>query len=207
MFEIIEEKCNRCGVPLDDANRSPGRHVCKDCRREAKRESEKLNPAPIHREVTTDSVIATERKKKQFIAALLENGGFIEQAVRTAKTSRRFINDQYNSDPEFALLWETVMELANETIEREIYRRAVVGVDKPLANKGMLTGDSIKEWSDNLLMFLAKARMPQKYRDAKEKGGELSEDEINARLSQYLERRVGRGRVVHIPQQLTQGEN
>lgn len=208
METLAEEKCNRCGVPLDDTNRSPGRHVCKDCRREAKRESEKLNPAPIHREVTTDSVIATERKKKQFIAALLENGGFIEQAVRTAKTSRRFINDQYNSDPEFALLWETVMELANETIEREIYRRAVVGVDKPLANKGMLTGDSIKEWSDNLLMFLAKARMPQKYRDAKEKGGELTDEEINARLTQYLERRVGRGRAVHVaPQQLTQGES
>lgn len=201
-----ETACNRCGAPLTDDNLSPGRHICKTCRNSAKRSSEKANPAPIHRPVTTDSVIAIERKKKQFITALLENGGFIEQAVRTAKTSRRFVNDQYNTDPGFALLWETVMELANETLEQEIWRRAVVGVDKPLHNKGMLTGDAVKEWSDNLLMFLAKARMPAKYRDAPAKGGELSEEEINARLAQYLEKRVGRGRVVHMaPQQLVEG--
>lgn len=200
------EACNRCGTPLTDDNRAAGRHICKNCRREAKRESDKANPAPIHRPVTTDSVIAIERKKKQFITALLDNGGFVQQAVRTAKTSREFINNQYNSDPEFALLWETVMELANEAIEQEIWRRAVVGVDKPLANKGVLTGDTIKEWSDNLLMFLAKARMPAKYRDAPAKGGELSEDEINARLAQYLEKRVGGRRVVQMPpQQLTEG--
>lgn len=202
-----EESCNRCGSPLTDDNRSPGRHICKTCRNAAKRDSEKANPAPIHRPITTDSVIAVERKKKQFITALLENGGFIEQAVRAAKTSRRFVNEQYNADPEFALLWETVMELANEGIEQEIYRRAVKGVDKPLTNKGLLTGETVKEWSDNLLMFLAKARMPAKYRDAPAKGGELSEEEINARLEQYLNKRMGRGRVVHIPQQLTQGEH
>ena len=203
---MAEEACNRCGTPLDDTNRAAGRRICKPCRREAKRESEKANPLPIHRPVTTDSVIAIERKKKQFIAALLENGGFVEQAVRTAKTSRRFINDQYNGDPDFALLWDTVMELANEAIEQEIYRRAVTGVDKPLTNKGFLTGDTIKEWSDNLLMFLAKARMPNKYRDRAEKGGELTEDEINTRLAQYLEKRVGHGRAVRVlPQQLTEG--
>lgn len=202
---MADETCNRCGVVLTDDNRSPGRHICKDCRNTAKRESEHANPTPLHRPVTTDSVIAIERKKKQFIAALLENGGFIEQAVRSAKTSRRFINDQYNTDPEFALLWDTVMELANETIEGEIWRRAVVGVDKPLANKGELTGHSIKEYSDNLLMFLAKARMPQKYRDAPARGGELTEEEINARLIQYLEKRVLN--VKRVPQQLTEGVN
>jgi hypothetical protein len=201
-----EETCNRCGAELTDNNRSPGRHICKTCRNAAKRDSEKANPAPIHRPLTTDSVIANERKKKQFITALLDNGGFVQQAVHTAKTSREFVNNQYNADPEFALLWETVMELANEAIEQEIWRRAVTGVDKPLSNKGVLTGDTIKEWSDNLLMFLAKARMPAKYRDAPARGGELSEDEINARLAQYLEKRVGRGRAVQMPpQQLTEG--
>lgn len=202
---MVDETCNRCGALLTDDNRSPGRHICKDCRNTAKRESEHANPAPIHRPVTTDSVIAIERKKKQFIAALLDNGGFVQQAVRTAKTSREFVNNQYNTDPDFANLWDTVMELANETIEREIYRRAVIGVDKPLSNKGVLTGHSIKEYSDNLLMFIAKARMPQKYRDAPPKGGELTEDEINARLMQFMEKRVLN--VKRVPQQLTQGES
>lgn len=205
-METSTEACNRCGTALTNDNRSPGRKVCKTCRREAKRESEHANPTPLHRPVTTDSVIAIERKKKQFIAALLENGGFVQQAVRTAKTSREFVNNQYNTDPEFALLWDTVMELANETIEREIYRRAVVGVDKPLSNKGLLTGHNIKEYSDNLLMFIAKARMPQKYRDGPGKGGDLTEDEIDARLARYLEKRVGQGRAVRVmPQQLTGG--
>ncbi len=50
-------------------------------------------------------------------------------------------------------------------IEAEIHRRGVVGVDKPLHHKGRLTGDVIKEYSDNLLMFRAKRLDPQ-YRDA-----------------------------------------
>jgi hypothetical protein len=202
----MPETCNRCGTWLTADNRSVGRHICKACRREAKRESEKANPAPVHRPITTDSVIAIERKKKQFLTALLENGGYVQKAVRTAKTSREFVNNQYNTDPDFAMLWETVMELANETIEREIYRRAVEGVDKPLHNKGRLTGPEhvIKEYSDNLLMFLAKARMPHKYRDLPQKGGELTEDEINARLMQYMEGRVLN--VKRVPQQLTQGD-
>jgi hypothetical protein len=193
-----EEACNRCGVPLTDDNRSPGRHICKSCRNAAKRDSKKANPAPIHRPVTTDSIIANERKKKQFLTALLANGGFVQQAIRTAKTSREFVNNEYNTDPEFAQLFDIVLELANETIEQEIYRRAVTGVEKPLSSKGILTGQSIREWSDTLLIFLAKARMPGKYRELPQKGNEMSDEELNAQLAKYIEKRVGHGRAVPV---------
>ena len=47
--------------------------------------------------------------------------------------------------------------------EREIRRRAIEGVDKPIIYQGKVTG-SYKEYSDNLLMFLVKKLDPA-YRD------------------------------------------
>jgi hypothetical protein len=47
--------------------------------------------------------------------------------------------------------------------EREIYRRAIEGIDHPVIYKGEITG-SYKEYSDNLLMFLTKKLDPS-YRD------------------------------------------
>ena len=54
--------------------------------------------------------------------------------------------------------------------EMEVRRRAIEGVDKPIVYKGQITKDSdgapvtIKEYSDNLLMFLTKKLDPT-YRD------------------------------------------
>jgi len=39
--------------------------------------------------------------------------------------------------------------------------------DKPLHHKGYLTGDTVKEYSDNLLMFQMKALDPDRYRENK----------------------------------------
>jgi hypothetical protein len=47
--------------------------------------------------------------------------------------------------------------------EREVYRRAIEGIDHPVIYKGEITG-SYKQYSDNLLMFLVKKLDPS-YRD------------------------------------------
>lgn len=50
-----------------------------------------------------------------------------------------------------------------ETLDVEIDRRAVDGIDKPVYYKGEKV-DTVKEYSDNLLMFLRKKLDPS-YRD------------------------------------------
>ena len=53
--------------------------------------------------------------------------------------------------------------MALGTLEAEIHRRAVEGVDHPVIHQGVIT-TTFKQYSDNLLMFKAKRLDPQ-YRD------------------------------------------
>lgn len=129
------------------------------------------------------------RKQKRFLKVLLENGGFVEAAIREVHTSRRWLNQTLDSDEEFAALYQTIRDQNNERIEQEIYRRAVTGVDEPLSYKGQLTGDTKKQWSDNLLIFFAKANMPEKYRDLPQKGAAISDEELDARITTYMKKR------------------
>ena len=176
----------QCNAPLDDTNRLKHRTICRECWRVQKRESRKLARMG---DASTDPAIRA-RKKTAFLDELLRNGGFVERAIKAVNTSRRFVNTEYNDDPDFQKLWDTIIELGNESIETEIYRRAVVGVDEPLSYQGRLTGAVIKKYSDNLLMFYAKARMPGKYRDLPQKGDAMSEEELNAALDKYLAKRT-----------------
>jgi hypothetical protein len=129
------------------------------------------------------------RKQKRFLNVLLTNGGFVERAIRECKTSRRWLNQSLEVDEEFAALFATIRDQNNEKIEEEIYRRAVVGNDKPQVWRGVPTGHYIKEYSDVLLMFYAKANMPGKYRDLPQKGSELTDDELNERIGAWMRKR------------------
>ena len=131
-----------------------------------------------------------ERKKAHFLRVYWENGGFMERAIRTCKTSRRFIDEQRELDPDFDAMIANIRTLHNEAIEQEVYRRAILGNEKPLSYQGKLTGDVVKEYSDTLLMFYAKANMPEKYRDLPQKGREVSDEELNQRITSYLEKRM-----------------
>lgn len=130
------------------------------------------------------------RKQKRFLKVLLENGGFVEAAIREVHTSRRWLNQTIDVDEEFAALYTAIRDQNNEKIEQEIYRRAVAGEDNPLVHQGKLTGEFGKRlYSDNLLMFYAKANMPEKYRDLPQKGATISDEELNARISTYMRKR------------------
>lgn len=129
------------------------------------------------------------RKQKRFLKVLLQNGGFVEAAIREVHTSRRWLNTALDNDPSFNELYTAIRDQNNEKIEQEVYRRAVIGNDKPLVHQGKLTGDTVKEYSDNLLMFYAKANMPEKYRDLPQKGKEISDEELNDRIGKYMRKR------------------
>ena len=53
--------------------------------------------------------------------------------------------------------------MALGTLEKEINRRAIEGVDHPVIHQGVITA-TYKQYSDNLLMFRAK-RLDPEYRD------------------------------------------
>ena len=66
--------------------------------------------------------------------------------------------------PEFADKMAVAREEVNDQIEKEIYRRAVEGWDEPVYQGGAQVG-TIHKYDSTLLIFMAKANMPEKYRD------------------------------------------
>lgn len=69
-----------------------------------------------------------------------------------------------DEDPEFAEAWDDALNEAMDVAEGEIYRRAVRGVVRKVFYKDQEI-DQVREYSDTLLIFLAKAHRPEKYRE------------------------------------------
>lgn len=102
-----------------------------------------------------------------------EHYGTISQAASRAGISRQTVYD-WQKDKEFAAEFEEAERAYCEWLEAEIRRRAVDGVEKPVIYQGKLCTVkvgrktvplTINEKSDTLLIFHAKAKMPDKYRD------------------------------------------
>jgi hypothetical protein len=92
----------------------------------------------------------------------------------TASSVPRRTAYQWRSDvPEFAAAWEEALDEAADRMEREAFRRAVEGVEKPVfgsMGQGLGSGEvgRVREYSDTLLIFLLKAAKPEKYRERSE---------------------------------------
>jgi hypothetical protein len=82
--------------------------------------------------------------------------------------SRTTVYRWQEDDEEFAQLYRQAEIEATETLEAEAHRRAVFGVKKytPILHKGSVVY-VVEEttYSDTLLIFLLKARAPEKYRE------------------------------------------
>ena len=108
----------------------------------------------------------TSIKKARFVEALRANAGTVAAAARDAGIERReTAYDWRKKDPDFAEAWDDAMEDVTETAERELYRRAVTGIDKPVFYKGVVCAEAIREYSDTCLIFLLKSKRPEVYRD------------------------------------------
>lgn len=78
-------------------------------------------------------------------------------------TSRiKELEDQ--GDTRWRELWDESLELFADTLEQEMARRAIEGVNKPVFYKGEEVG-SIREYSDTLAITLAKAVRPARFRE------------------------------------------
>lgn len=105
------------------------------------------------------------KKKRQsdFLTAFVDLVS-ITRACKKAKIPRQTIYDWKKSDKEFNENYEEAAKLALEALEDEAIRRAHEGVSKPVYHSGEKVG-TVKEYSDTLMIFLLKARDPEKYRE------------------------------------------
>ncbi len=137
----------------------------------------------------------TPKKQQAFLDALTLHGN-VKEACEASGLPRRSVYDWRDADADFAAAWDAALDVAADTMEREAFRRAVEGVDKPVfgsLGSKMGTGEvgRIREYSDTLLIFLLKAARPEKYRERTEtrhtgltpaKAADLTDDELDAEL-------------------------
>ena len=101
------------------------------------------------------------RAREKFLEVLAESCN-VSEAARAAGVNRSTPYDWRAADPEFAAAWEVAEQVAFDRLEREAWRRAVDGVDKPVTFQGVIT-DTYKEYSDRMLEILLKGHRPEKY--------------------------------------------
>ena len=100
---------------------------------------------------------------ERFIAHLA-NGGTVSKACELAVVGRATAYRHRQSDEDFALAWADAEQESTERLEEEAFRRAFKGVRKPVHYQGLVV-DFVEEYSDTMLIFLLKARKPDKYRE------------------------------------------
>jgi len=101
--------------------------------------------------------------KPAFIAAL-RHTPVVRFALLQAGVSRCTAYTHRAKDAAFAADWEEAIQDGVDMLEMEANRRAAHGVDRPIYFQGTRI-DTVKDFSDNLLMFLLKAYRPEKFRD------------------------------------------
>lgn len=96
--------------------------------------------------------------------------GTVTGAARQAGVGRRTHYDWLDADPEYASRYKDSEEAAIDNLEQEARRRAMVGVEEPIHYQGQRV-DTVRRYSDTLLIFLLKGKRPEIYRERFEHTG------------------------------------
>lgn len=135
----------------------------------------------------------TPENRALFLTTLAEAGS-VAEAYRAVGIAKQTAYNWRAAHEDFAAEWDTVKAtLAADSIEDEIIRRGIRGVDEPVIFKGQLAGCwvdkdgkevapgseeaaafkplTIRKYSDTCLMALANANIPHKYRLRHEHSG------------------------------------
>ena len=111
--------------------------------------------------------MATVRQSGHLKKAFIEDFRFhgnISRSCRALKINRSTVYEWQETDDVWLAEFRQAEIEATETMEAEAYRRAVEGTAKPVFHQGAQCG-VVQEYSDTLLIFMLKARAPDKYRD------------------------------------------
>lgn len=109
------------------------------------------------------STTLTQEDLQTFLSVLMEGWSPTRAAEVIGKPRQTFYNLR-NINEHFASAWEAAEGAGTDRLEDEARRRGLEGYEKPLSFKGQLTGDTVREYSDVLLMFMLNGRRPEKFR-------------------------------------------
>lgn len=107
------------------------------------------------------------RLKKRFLEHFAEYGN-VTAAAKAAGIERNTVYVWQERDDAFVAAFREAEIKATDVLESEARRRAVEGVvtETPIYIKGELVNTIVEtKYSDTLLIFLLKARAPEKYRE------------------------------------------
>ena len=85
--------------------------------------------------------------------------GQLQKSAQECGISPATVRSLQKKDPDFAAAMEEAKEDFKEAIERELIRRAVMGWDEPVYQKGELVGE-VRKYDSNLLAMLIKKLDP-----------------------------------------------
>ena len=105
----------------------------------------------------------TSERKEKFLEVLSETCN-VSRSAEAIGVSRQTIYQHVDKDPDFATAFEKARMLGAYSLEDEMVRRGKEGILKPIFYKGQEVGQ-VKEYSDTLLIVLAKGALPDKYKD------------------------------------------
>jgi len=88
--------------------------------------------------------------------------GNVSEAARAAQIRRSRVYECRSRDQAFAAAWADALEEAADRLEMEAFRRAVEGIGEDRFFRGDVVG-RVTRYSDRLLMFLLKARRPERF--------------------------------------------
>ena len=114
--------------------------------------------------------------------------GVIKRACKVAGVGRTTHYEWMEANPEYRRAFEAAQEDAADSLEAEVYRRAVKGVRKPVGWYKGVAGGYVREYSDLLLMFALKALRPEKYRERVDVRGTLASIDLTRFTDEQLVR-------------------
>jgi hypothetical protein len=131
-----------------------------------KRDKEQWNrpttDRPPHVSLTPQKEPTTQDKQAAFLDAFAKTA-IVLTSAQEAGISRRTVYEWLEHDEAFSLAFNQAKEDARDVLRAEIYRRAKEGWDEPVWGPTALKG-TVRKYSDTLLIFHAKAMMPE-YRE------------------------------------------
>lgn len=101
--------------------------------------------------------------REQYLAMIRE--GFTNKdAAAACGCGTKYFQRRREQDPTFEADYQAARADGDDVIRAEVHRRGVDGVKRAIYHDGKIVGHK-QEYSDQLLMFLAKSRMPNEFGD------------------------------------------
>lgn len=101
--------------------------------------------------------------REQYLA-LIREGVTNKDAAAACGCGTKYFQRRRKEVPEFEQAYQDARADGDDVIRAEVHRRGVEGVKRAIYHDGRVVGHK-QEYSDQLLMFLAKSRMPGEFGD------------------------------------------